>query len=107
MLKTMVTIAALALAQVVQLSAAHAGNYPSEWGEWEGGPFDPGLPAHKGGAGQGSGGGSVDDPGLPAHNNSGGDIKSPPTPQLSVPAHIPPKIHGPLPGPIPGAYRTQ
>jgi hypothetical protein len=40
---------------------------------------------------------------LPAHNGGGGDAKSPTTPsarlspQLVVPAHIPPKIHGPFP----------
>ena len=83
--KTMLTIAALTLAQVIQLSAAHAGHYP---GEWEPAPSN----------------------GLPAHHGGGGDVKSKPggnaglTPQFSLPTHIPPKIHGPYPGPYPGSF---
>jgi hypothetical protein len=43
---------------------------------------------------------------LPAHHG-GPDVK-PPRPQLVLPAHLPPKIHGPNPGPMPGLDpRTQ
>jgi hypothetical protein len=114
MLKITLTIAALALAPVIQISAAHAGNPPAEY-EPTGDGYVGGLPSHQGGNGRGSGGGELGDEGLPAHNNNGGDVKpSPTTPQLSknpnAPGpyptnHIPTKVHGPNPGPIP--LRTQ
>ena len=96
MLKTMMTISALTLAQV---TAAHAGGNVHIFG---GGPTGSGWPSSVGGGG------------LPAHNGGGGDVKSKPTgmgglsPQLTLPAHIRPKIHGPFPGPMPGVDpRTQ
>jgi hypothetical protein len=105
MLKTMLTVAALALVQAAQLPAAYAGAQ--------------GVILHGGTAGSGGlfcckGGG------LPAHNGGGGDVKNNGggssgsgmaglSPQLLAPgAHIPPKIHGPFPGPYPDPRpRTQ
>jgi hypothetical protein len=120
MLKTMLAIAALTLAE---LSAAHAGyvnqgsshsylgtahkggNVPLM------GTADP--PDHSNPAGAHKGGnGNVLTPGpagsgLPAHNAD--NVKPPPTPQFmsgnpEIPVggnRIPPKIHGPNPGPLP------
>jgi len=79
MLKTVLTFAALTLAQ---LSTAHAGGgYPGSNSAGQ-------TPKHV----------FPGDTGLPAHH-SGGDVK-PPKPQL-LRDRIPPKIHGPFPGPIP------
>ena len=89
LLKTMLTIAALTLSQVIQLSAAHAG------GGYPGSNTAGQTPTHV----------FPGDTGLPAHHG-GGDVK-PPKPQL-LRDRIPPKIHGPSPGPMPGvAPRTQ
>jgi hypothetical protein len=86
MLKTVLTFAALTLAQ---LSTAHAGGgYPGSNSAGQ-------TPKHV----------FPGDTGLPAHH-SGGDVK-PPKPQL-LRDRIPPKIHGPFPGPMPGVDpRTQ
>jgi hypothetical protein len=129
MFKTMLTIAAtLALVQAVQLPAAYAAtggigtpgysssNYPGSpkggagyrpAGGWDGNnPFpnhnEGGLPAHNGGAGT-TKGGSYNPTGAVCCSSSsgGGDYKGHATPQLTLPAHIPPKIHGPFPGPYP------
>ena len=90
MLKTMLTIAALMLAQVVQLSAAHAG------GGYPGRNNDGQTPKHP----------IAGDTGLPAHHGEP-DLKPPrPTPQVTW-GRIPPKIHGPYPGPMPGVAGRQ
>jgi hypothetical protein len=92
MLKRLLTIIALAVVQIALIPAAHAGGNVHIFG---GGPTGSGWPSNVGG-------------GLPAHNGGGGDVKSKPTgtagltPQLLLPGHIPPKIHGPFPGPYPG-----
>jgi hypothetical protein len=100
MLKTMLSIAALALALVVQFSAAHARGtlgpgYPSPPGNEH-----PICCAHHGGAG---GQPSPPPPNLPPP-------PPPPLPQLSVPCcaprAFPPTFHGPgFPGPVVPAPR--
>jgi hypothetical protein len=98
MRKTMTALAALALVQVLQFSAAHAR-----------GPLGPGYPSPPGN----------EHPVCCAHHGGGGNQPSPPPPNLPPPpppplpqltfwpGHLPPKIHGPYPGPIPGVYRAQ
>ncbi len=87
MLKTLLTITALTLAQ---LSAAHAQQQP---------PPMPKLPVQ------------YPDDGLRAHHGTACNncVTKPPKQQVTLPAHIPPKIHGPNPGPYPGVFarRTQ
>ncbi len=102
MRKTMLAIAALTLAQLIQLSAAHAGGGSLPTGN---GDTDTGLPAHHGGNGQ-QGVSTCCNNGELLGANHHVDVKpqltvSPNAPGPTPVNHLPPTIDGPNPGPLP------